>query len=262
MEFDKEKIIEGLDVYIKIRMEMMLKNVYTDLEFRKMFESYFNINKSQKIKDIFFNYLEKNKRIPKMFSTLIEKFYSETGEVDYYLCSVILSVTEKFAPVLDRYILNQFGFVELDEKYSDKEKIKYYIDAYYHIVNLYRLLISYSDYIKKYIDYFNHKISEYKFISNEKKIECLLKSYGKKCSFSYFEYIQCLDIIFSLLTRKDIPFDQWIKQIEIKARTPVTGMISSELDKNLYDISPFMFKELVKYYEEGMSPLDALCIMA
>ena len=46
------------------------------------------------------------------------------------------------------------------------------------------------------------------------------------------------------------------------ARTPVTGMISSELDKNLYDISPFMFKELVKYYEEGMSPLDALCMMA
>lgn len=158
----------GLDRYAKIMI-----GDPSDPHFQRLFNGYYRIRRNEEWRMHYYSLFASAKKDDVTFEHIIRELYRRTGNVEASFSSKMLATIDASKPVWDKYVLQNLG-LELTGK-TPNEKLD-------NAVALYRQIERwYSEYLGTYearenIDTFNRMLPDYKWVSDVKKIDCLLWS--------------------------------------------------------------------------------------
>lgn len=158
----------GLDRYAKIMI-----GDPSDPHFQRLFNGYYRIRRNEEWRMHYYSLFASAKKDDVTFEHIIRELYRRTGNVEASFSSKMLATIDASKPVWDKYVLQNLG-LELTGK-TPNEKLD-------NAVALYRQIERwYSEYLGTFeardsIDTFNRMLPDYKWVSDVKKIDCLLWS--------------------------------------------------------------------------------------
>ncbi len=113
----------------------------------------------------------KTERFP--FEQIITELYRLTGNVEASFSSKMLATIDASKPIWDQYVLQNLG-LELMGK-TQEEKLQNAVALYAQIMNWYADYLT-TDEARENINEFDQLLPEYAWVSDTKKIDCLLWS--------------------------------------------------------------------------------------
>ena len=158
----------GLDRYADI-----MRGDPASPEFRRAFNGYYRIRRNEEWRQHYYDLFVKAKDERLSFEQIITELYQLTGNVESSFSSKMLATIDPLMPIWDQYVLQNLG-LELSGK-TKKEKLQNAVCLYDQIEKWY------FDYLKttearENIAEFNRLLPDYTWISDTKKIDCLLWS--------------------------------------------------------------------------------------
>lgn len=158
----------GLDRYADI-----MRGDPASPEFRRAFNGYYRIRRNEEWRQHYYDLFVKAKDERLSFEQIITELYQLTGNVESSFSSKMLATIDPLMPVWDQYVLQNLG-LELTGK-SQEEKLQNAVDLYDRIVRWYDDYLTTAE-AKTNIAEFDHLLPEYAWVSETKKIDCLLWS--------------------------------------------------------------------------------------
>lgn len=177
-DFDIKQIFQerlaisfGLDKY-KVIMERFNKtNISTDVDFQRTFNGFYIVRRNKQWRKTYYDYFEsiKDKNID--FADIITYLYNNTDNIESSFASKMLATINPNKPIWDRFVLQNLN-MELIGK-TQEERLQNAIKLYADIE------LWYNDFLKtkkakECIKYFDEILPDYKWISDIKKIDCIL----------------------------------------------------------------------------------------
>ena len=158
----------GLDRYAKIMI-----GDPSDPHFQRLFNGYYRIRRNEEWRMHYYSLFASAKKDDVTFEHIIRELYRLTGNVEASFSSKMLATNDASKPVWDKYVLQNLG-LELTGK-TPNEKLDNAVALYCQIERWY------SEYLGTFeardnIDTFNKMLPDYKWVSDVKKIDCLLWS--------------------------------------------------------------------------------------
>ncbi len=158
----------GLDRY----SEIMLGDPSSP-DFQRLFNGYYRIRRNEEWRRHYYMLFCKARTERFSFEQIINELYDLTGNVEASFSSKMVATIDASKPVWDQYVLQNLG-LELSGK-TKKEKLQNAVCLYDQIEKWY------FDYLKttearENIAEFNRLLPDYTWISDTKKIDCLLWS--------------------------------------------------------------------------------------
>ena len=158
----------GLDRYKEI-----MNGDPSSSEFQRMFNGYYRIRRNAEWRSIYYALFTKAREEHYTFAQIITSLYHATGNVEASFSSKMLATIDSSKPIWDQYVLQNLG-LELTGKTQD-EKLENAIVLYDAILDWYDEYLKSED-AKKNIQEFNRWLPQYSWVSDVKKIDCLLWS--------------------------------------------------------------------------------------
>lgn len=175
----KEMILDylNIDAYDRIvtnlySMDLSIKNN----DFQKNFNSFYNVRRDENWRKKYYNYFEKNKKRKDIrFSEILEAI-SDSNSVESSFASKMLATINPEKPILDKNILNYFGFKI--EGLNREKRIKCAIDVYDKIEKEYKKMLK-DNTVKNTIMELKKLLGQYE-LSDTKVLDYILWCKGKK----------------------------------------------------------------------------------
>ena len=170
-----------------------LKQSAQNEDFRKAFNAFFiTAPVKNEWRARFYELFEEVRNDPKKqsFDYVIDELYRKNGKkrVDGSFCSKMLAVLDPQKPIIDQYVLWQMGYnVKAVENKKGDEKLEFYKRAYKEIQEQYQRALKLAT-VQEAINAFDQRFSDYKEMSNVKKLDFLLWSNRNDRIPSVFEY--------------------------------------------------------------------------
>ncbi len=158
----------GLDKYAEI-----MRGDPASPSFQRAFNGYYRIRRNEEWRNHYYTLFLRAKAEVFGFGQIITSMFQATGNVEASFSSKMLATFNPAKPIWDQYVLQNLG-LELTGKTQD-EKLENAILLYATIEKWYSEYLS-TDEARENIKEFDRLLPEYKWISNVKKIDCLLWS--------------------------------------------------------------------------------------
>ncbi|MBR3136299.1 MAG: hypothetical protein IKF10_04655 [Lachnospiraceae bacterium] len=158
----------GLDRYADI-----MRGDPASPEFRRAFNGYYRIRRNEEWRQHYYDLFVKAKTEHYSFEQIITELYRITGNVEASFSSKMLATIDASKPIWDQYVLQNLG-LELMGK-TQEEKLQNAVILYDQIVNWYTDYLT-TDEARESIMEFDRLLPEYAWVSDTKKIDCLLWS--------------------------------------------------------------------------------------
>ena len=158
----------GLDRYASI----MLGDPSSP-DFQRAFNGYYRIRRNEEWRKSYYSLFCKARREHYTFGQIITELNRLTGNVEASFSSKMLATIDSSKPIWDQYVLRNLG-LELTGR-TQEERIRNAIFLYNEIEVWYANYLSTTE-AQDNIDVFNKLLPEYSWISDTKKIDCLLWS--------------------------------------------------------------------------------------
>lgn len=142
-------------------------------EFQRAFNGYYRIQRNEEWRQHYYDLFVKAKAERFSFEQIISELYRLTGNVEASFSSKMLATIDASKPIWDQYVLQNLG-LELTGK-SQEEKLQNTVVLYNRIVRWYVDYLT-TDEARENIREFDRLLPEYAWVSETKKIDCLLWS--------------------------------------------------------------------------------------
>ena len=142
-------------------------------EFQRAFNGYYRIRRNEEWRQHYYDLFVKAKAGRFSFEQIITELVRLTGNVEASFSSKMLATIDPSKPIWDQYVLQNLG-LELIGK-SQEEKLQNAVALYDRIVKWYKEYLTTSEARENIID-FDRLLPEYAWVSDTKKIDCLLWS--------------------------------------------------------------------------------------
>lgn len=142
-------------------------------EFQKAFNGFYRVRRNEKWRQNYYELFVKAKKRQYSFAQIIIELYALTGNVEASFSSKMLATIDPTMPIWDQYVLQNLG-LELSGK-TQEEKLQNAVVLYHRIVIWYANYLSSAE-AQKNIAEFDRMLPDYAWISDTKKIDCLLWS--------------------------------------------------------------------------------------
>ena len=142
-------------------------------DFQRLFNGYYRVRRNEEWRQHYYHLFSCAKREHYSFEQIIREMFRLTGNVEASFSSKMLATIDGTKPIWDQYVLQNLGLSLTGGTQGEK------VD---NAVALYeRIVIWYDDYLKTSeakanIDEFNLLLPDYIWLSDTKKIDCLLWS--------------------------------------------------------------------------------------
>lgn len=156
----------GLDRYAEI-----MRGDPASPDFRRAFNGYYRIRRNEEWRRHYYDLFAKAKTERFSFEQIITELYRLTGNVEASFSSKMLATIDASKPIWDQYVLQNLG-LELMGK-TQEEKLQNAVALYAQIVNWYADYLT-TDEARENIYEFDRLLPEYAWVSDTKKIDCLL----------------------------------------------------------------------------------------
>ena len=175
MDLSARKVFEsqlarslGLDRYA----EIMCGDPQSE-SFQRLFNGYYRIRRNEEWRMVYYDLFVTAKDRHYSFEQIITALFDATGNVEASFSSKMLATIDDSKPIWDQYVLQNLG-LELTGK-TQEEKLKNAIKLYDEILRWYDEYLQ-TDEAQQSIQEFDHWLPHYSWVSNVKKIDCLLWS--------------------------------------------------------------------------------------
>lgn len=163
----------GLDVYEELISVASVTDVSGSAEFQRKFNAYFRIRRNETWRKIYYAMFECAKKEHLSFADVIRELFVRTGNVEASFTSKMIATFDDTKPIWDQYVLKNLG-LELKGK-TPEERVKNAILLYARIECWYAEYLL-TDEAKENIAVFDRMLPSYSWLSDVKKIDCLLWS--------------------------------------------------------------------------------------
>jgi hypothetical protein len=99
----------GLDRYLLIQDHVHFCNVSTNREFQRLFNGFYKVRRNGEWRARFFALLERVKSRGISFHDALDELRSATGNIEASFASKLVATIDPSKPVIDEFVLNQFG---------------------------------------------------------------------------------------------------------------------------------------------------------
>ena len=158
----------GLDRYSEI-----MHGDPSSPDFQRLFNGYYRIRRNEEWRRHYYKLFGKAQIEHFSFEQIINELYDLTGNVEASFSSKMLATIDASNPVWDQYVLQNLG-LKLSGK-AKKEKLQNAVGLYDQIVKWYVDYLK-TDAARKNIAEFDRLLPDYAWVSDTKKIDCLLWS--------------------------------------------------------------------------------------
>ncbi len=158
----------GLDRYAEI-----MNGDPSSAEFQRIFNGYYRIRRNEDWRKKYYALFVKARSKKYFFDQIINELYTLTGNVEASFSSKMLATIDATKPIWAQYVLSNLGLQLIGK--SQEEKLQNAIVLYRQIESWYESYLA-TDEAKKNIEEFNLLLPDYSWISDTKKIDCLLWS--------------------------------------------------------------------------------------
>ena len=158
----------GLDRYADI-----MRGDPASPDFQRAFNGYYRIRRNEECRRYYYDLFAKAKTEHYSFEQIITELYRITGNVEASFSSKMLATIDASKPIWDQYVLQNLG-LELMGK-TQEEKLQNAVTLYDQIVTWYSDYLT-TDEARENIIEFDRLLPEYTWVSDTKKIDCLLWS--------------------------------------------------------------------------------------
>lgn len=158
----------GLDRYAEI-----MHGDPASPDFQRAFNGYYRIRRNEEWRKCYYDLFAKARAGHYSFEQIITELYRLTGNVEASFSSKMLATIDASKPIWDQYVLQNLG-LELMGK-TQEEKLQNAVTLYDQIVTWYSDYLT-TDEARENIMEFDRLLPEYAWVSDTKKIDCLLWS--------------------------------------------------------------------------------------
>ena len=158
----------GLDRYAEI-----MHGDPSSAEFQRMFNGYYRIRRNEDWRKNYYALFDRAKGMKYSFDQIINELYTLTGNVEASFSSKMFATIDATKPIWDQYVLSNLGLQLIGK--SQEERLQNAILLYHQIESWYETYLTTAE-AKKNIEEFNLLLPDYSWISDTKKIDCLLWS--------------------------------------------------------------------------------------
>ena len=141
--------------------------------FQRLFNGYYRIRRNQEWRKLFYNLFVTAKTHHYTFEQIITALFDATGNVEASFSSKMLATIDPSKPIWDQYVLQNLG-LELTGK-TQEEKLQNAIALYDAILSWYDGYLQTDEAYENILE-FDRWLPQYSWVSNVKKIDCLLWS--------------------------------------------------------------------------------------
>lgn len=158
----------GLDRYSEI-----MNGDPSSPTFQRLFNGYYRIRRNAEWREVYYALFTKARQENYTFEQIITSLYCATKNVEASFSSKMLATIDSSKPIWDQYVLQNLG-LELTGRTQD-EKLENAIILYDAILNWYDEYLQ-TEEAQQNIQEFNLWLPQYSWVSDVKKIDCLLWS--------------------------------------------------------------------------------------
>lgn len=141
--------------------------------FQRLFNGYYKIRRNEEWRRIYYSLFTQAKAKGFSFEQIVTALHDATGNVEASFSSKMLATINPAMPIWDQYVLQNLG-IELTGK-TQEEKLHSAVRVYSAIVHWYKEYLATNE-AKQNIKEFDLLLPDYSWISDVKKIDCLLWS--------------------------------------------------------------------------------------
>ena len=156
----------GLDKY-----EKLINGDPSSLCFQKIFNSYYKVRRGDGWREIYYDLFSEAISMKYTFDQIIKELFDKTNNVEPSFSSKMLATIDPSKPVWDQHVLMNLGF----KFRSGSDRLEQAIEIYHEIEKWYEDYLN-TEEAKNNIRIFDEMLPDYKWISDTKKIDCLLWS--------------------------------------------------------------------------------------
>ena len=158
----------GLDRY-----EEIMQGDPQSSDFQRLFNGYYRIRRNEEWRQHYYALFCKARDEYYSFGQIITDLYHCTGNIEASFSSKMLATIDTSKPIWDQYVLQNLGLA-LSGK-TKEDKLQNAVRLYDNIVAWYEEYLK-TDEANENIKTFDRLLPDYAWISNTKKIDCLLWS--------------------------------------------------------------------------------------
>ena len=158
----------GLEKYAEI-----IRGDPSSPTFQRAFNGYYRIRRNEEWRNCYYALFRRARTEELDFSQIITALFQSTGNVEASFSSKMLATIDPTKPIWDQYVLQNLG-LELNGK-TQEEKVKNAITLYRAIEKWYLDYLTTAEAHENIIT-FDLLLPKYKWISDVKKVDCLLWS--------------------------------------------------------------------------------------
>ena len=158
----------GLDRYSEI-----MRGDPSSSDFQRLFNGYYRIRRNEEWRRHYYTLFRKAQTEHFSFEHIINELYDLTGNVEASFSSKMLATIDASKPIWDQYVLQNLGLVLTGK--TKEEKLQNAVRLYDSIVAWYEEYLK-TEEANENIKAFDRFLPDYAWISNTKKIDCLLWS--------------------------------------------------------------------------------------
>ena len=180
MDFDVNKIFQsrlassmGLDKYQYIMEKINKTDLSSDADFQRTFNSFYIVRRNESWRKSYYMYFEKVKTQSPTFRSILTYLYEQTGNIEPSFSSKMLASIFPEKPIWDRYVVQNLNLQPLGE--TKQEKLENAVALYSNIEKWYESFLLTTK-AKECLALFDRSLPDYKWLSNIKKIDCILWS--------------------------------------------------------------------------------------
>ena len=180
IDFDARKVFQdrlalslGLDKYEIIVKELKNTDISKDADYQRNFNGFYIVRRNEAWRNVYYTYFEKVKNETPTFKEIITYLYDSTGNIEPSFSSKMLSSIFPEMPIWDRYVVQNLNMQLLGT--TKTERLENAISLYNDIVNWYKDFLQ-TDKARECIQVFDQTLPDYQWLSDIKKIDCILWS--------------------------------------------------------------------------------------
>ena len=158
----------GLDRY-----EEIMQGDPQSSDFQRTFNGYYRIRRNEEWRQHYYALFCKARDEHYSFGQIITELYQNTGNIEASFSSKMLATIDASKPIWDQYVLQNLGLALTGK--TKEEKLQNAVRLYDSIVAWYEEYLK-TDEANENIKAFDRLLPYYTWISNTKKIDCLLWS--------------------------------------------------------------------------------------
>ena len=158
----------GLDGYADI-----MQGNSNSPDFQRTFNGFYRVRRNEGWRHHYYSLFERAKAGRYSFEMIITELYHLTGNVEASFSSKMLATIDPSKPIWDQYVLQNLGLALTGK--TQEEKLANAIHLYDQIEKWYKDYLTTAE-AQENIEVFNRLLPEYAWVSDTKKIDCLLWS--------------------------------------------------------------------------------------